>query len=317
MGHQRGQLGFDLRLGERVGHALVGPDRRVPHASGGGVLGGAPQGVAGDADAQRRSGDPLGVQAVEHLAEARALLPHQRLGGHAHVVEVQHELLVGQQDVDGQRGADEARRVGGDHEQREQRRPVRPATAARHHHQRRGLVDPRDVVLRAAQHPAVAVARGRGGEAVGVGARVRLGDREDDLHLSVGQAREPLLAQLRRAELADHLGRDRRRDEQEQQRSASVRDLLADDRELDEPAAAPAVLLRDVDPDVARVAQRAPQLVTRGACAGVVDVVVAAETPCDGPDGRAEIAMLVALEEVHGDSSDSRFTCGDRTARLP
>ena len=48
-----------------------------------------------------------------------------------------------------------------------------------------------------------------------------------------------------------------------------------------------------------------------------VDVVVAAEPPGDRADGRAEIAMLVALEEVHGDSSDSRFTCGDRTARLP
>ena len=65
------------------------------------------------------------------------------------------------------------------------------------------------------------------------------------------------------------------------------------------------------------VAQRAPQLVARGAGAGVLDVVVAAEPRGDGPDGRAEIAMLVALEEVHGDSSDSRFTCGDRTARLP
>jgi hypothetical protein len=107
VGHQRGQLGFDLRLGERVGDALVGAERRVPHAPGGGVGGGAGQRVAGDAHAQRRAGDPLRVEAVEHLSEPRALLADQCLGGHAYVVEVQHELLVRQQDVDGQRAADE------------------------------------------------------------------------------------------------------------------------------------------------------------------------------------------------------------------
>ena len=31
----------------------------------------------------------------------------------------------------------------------------------------------------------------------------------------------------------------------------------------------------------------------------------------------AATTLLVALQEVHGDSSDFRFTCGDRTAALP
>jgi hypothetical protein len=77
------------------------------------------------------------------------------------------------------------------------------------------------------------------------------------------------------------------------------------------------VLLGHVDADEARVAERAPQLVARGARAGVLHVVVAAEPRGDGADGRAEVAVLVALQEVHGGSSDLRFTCGDRTARLP
>ena len=76
----------------------------------------------------------------------------------------------------------QARRVGGHDEQRQQRRPVGrrgrcappPCSAA-------ASSTPGDVVLGAAQHPAVAVAGGGGREAVGVGPRVGLGDREDDL----------------------------------------------------------------------------------------------------------------------------------------
>ena len=99
-----------------------------------------------------------------------------------------------------------------------------------------GLVHPGDVVLGAVQHPVPAVADGGGGDAKGVGARVRLGDREHDLDGAAGQAGQPRLALLFGAEFGDHLGRDRRGDEQQQQRHPGGGDLLADEREFGQPS---------------------------------------------------------------------------------
>ena len=91
-------LDLDLRLGQDVRDALVGADRPVPDDAVVGVAGGLVQGVTADADAQRRAGDPLGVQAVEYLPEPVALGADEPVGVDPDVVEEEGELPLGEGD---------------------------------------------------------------------------------------------------------------------------------------------------------------------------------------------------------------------------
>ena len=142
-----------------------------------------------------------------------------------------------------------------------------------------GLVDPGDVVLGAVQHPVVAVPDARWWRCAGCwspasGSVIA----KTILDGAAGQAGQPGLALLVGAELGDHLGRDRGRHEQQEQRRARGGDLLADQGELGEAAAAPAVLLGDVDADEPGVAEGLPQLGAGAAGGGVFGVVARART---------------------------------------
>jgi hypothetical protein len=75
--HQRGELGLDLGLGQRVRDALVGADRLGPDLSLGGIPRRGAQGITRDPDTEGGSGDPFGIQAVENLPEPLSFLADQ------------------------------------------------------------------------------------------------------------------------------------------------------------------------------------------------------------------------------------------------
>ena len=154
---------------------------------------------------------------------------------------------------------------------------------------------------------------------MGVGTRVGFGDREHHLRGTAGQAREPGLALLLGAELADHLGRDRGRHHQEQQRCPGRRDLLADQDQFGQPPAATAVSLGDVHPDEPGFAQSLPELGARAPFGGPLGVVARPEVLGDLGHGSPEGPVLGGFGEVHGDPPGdcySSFT-SDLNAWLP
>src|SRR6266511_2622320 len=175
--HQPGQLDVDLRLGQRVGQTLVGTDRHVPDLALVGVGDRPGQRVAGGAVGAGRADDPLRVEPVEDLPQPVALVAEQPVGGHHHVVEEEGELLLGRGQADRDERLLQAGRVRVDDEQRQHAAVaalVDPGLGD--HHDRLALVHARGVVLGAAEAPAVALRGGDGGQPVGVGAGVRLGD---------------------------------------------------------------------------------------------------------------------------------------------
>ena len=221
-GHQRRELGLDLRLGQRVRHALVGADRLGPYLPLAGVPGRGGQRVPGDPHAEGGAGDPFRVQPVEHLPEALARLPTSAPGPTRTPSKCRVNCRSGSSRSTGSRRVSRpAASVGTMNSDSCAAALVLPGPGD--DQQRLGLVHPGDVVLGAGQHPVLAVPGGGGRDPQGVGAGVRFGDREHHLGRAVGQAGQPPLALLLGAELGDHPGRDRRRDEQQQQRGARRR----------------------------------------------------------------------------------------------
>ena len=81
--HQVGGLDRGVGPGDRELDALVGADRAAEDDALGGVARRLLDEPAAVADALGGDQDPLGVHAVEDVAEALALLADQRVGGHA------------------------------------------------------------------------------------------------------------------------------------------------------------------------------------------------------------------------------------------
>jgi hypothetical protein len=197
---------------------------------------------------------------------------------------VQGELAFRQQQVDREQVLVQARGVGR-HDERGQPGAALVLPGPRDHQQGLGLVDPGDVVLGAVQDPVGAVLARRGGDAQGVRARVWLGDGEHHLDRAAGQAGQPGPALLVGAELGNHLGRDRGRHEQQEQRRARGGDLLADQREFGQASPAPAVLLRYVDADEPGVPEGLPQLGAGAARRGPFGVIARPELGGDAGHG--------------------------------
>ena len=106
----------------------------------------------------------------------------------------------------------------------------------------------------------VAVRAGGRGDVVGVGAGVGLGDRERHRAGAVADAGQPALLLLLGPVAADDRAADRRADDHQQQRAALGGELLAHRRDVADAAAPAAVLLGDVDAEVAVLADLQPQL---------------------------------------------------------
>ena len=181
-----------------MGDALVGADRRAPDGAlvgvGGGLLERPPPGAAGD----RGAHDALRVEPVEHRPEPAALAADQALLLELDVVEEERPLLVGADVRHRDRVAREAGRVHVDQAQRRQPELAVGQAAAGDHQHGVGVLDARDVGLLAVQQQPVAAALERGGEVVGVGAGVGLGDREGDLGRARRDAAQPVLLLRRR-----------------------------------------------------------------------------------------------------------------------
>ena len=215
---------------------------------------------------------------------------------------MQRELGLRQRDRDRQGLLVQSRGVGVDDEEGQPAAPgglVDPG--AGHDEDGVGLVDPGDVVLRAPEDPLVTVARRDGRELVRVGPGVGLGDREDHLAAAVGQAGEPLLLLLGRAELRDHLAGDRAGDQQQEQRGAVGGRLLDDDGQLLEAGTAAAVLLGQVDADEAGASERLPDLVGGLPGLRLGGVVGRAEVVADVTDRLAQRLVVGVGAEVHRD----------------
>jgi hypothetical protein len=139
----------------------------------------------------------------------------------------------------------------------------------------------------------------RGGDAQGVRARVRFGDREHDLDGAAGQAGQPGPALLVGAEIGDHLGRDRGRHEQQEQRRARGGDLLADQGELGQPSPAAAVLLGYVDADEPGVPEGLPQFGAGAARRRPFGVITRPELGGDAGHRGPERPVLLRFGKVH------------------
>ena len=123
-----------------------------------------------------------------------------------------------------------------------------------------GVLDAGDVGLRAAQHVARRSSARRGRELVRV--RPASGSVIANATRVVpgGDPGSQSLALLLGAVPDEDRADDRRRDDDQQQRAAGGRDLLADRRQRAHPEPAAAVLLGQVDAEVALLGERVPQL---------------------------------------------------------
>ena len=298
LGHQPGQLVLDVRHRERVGHGLVRADRVLEDRALLGVRRRLGEGVAGEPGREGGGHDPLGVEAGEELHEPAVLVADQRVGGQPDVVDEDLELLLRAHDLHRDRGVRQAGGVGRHDEQAGLELAGPRVFRARDDQDVLGLVDAGDVDLLALEHPLVAVTAGGGGDVVGVGAGVGLGDREGHRRGAVADPGQPALLLRVRAVARDHGPADRRADDHHQQRAALGGQLLADGGHVADPAAATAVLLGHVDAEVAGLGDLHPQLGGLLAGSGALDEPLAAVAARQLRDLRAQLDSLLGLGET-------------------
>ena len=255
------------------------------------------EGVAGQAEGERRRHDALGVEPGEQLHEAAVLVADERVGGQPDVVDEDLELVLRRDDLHRDRGGLEALGVGRHDEQARLELAGPGVLGARDDEHVVGLVDAGDPDLAAVEHPAVAVAARGGGDVVGVGAGVGLGDREGHRAGAVAQAGQPLLLLRLGAVAGDDRAADRRADDHQQQRAALRGELLADRGDVADAAAPAAVLLGDVDAEVAVLADLEPEVGGLAAGAGLLGEVLAAVLAGQLGDLRAQLLALLGLGE--------------------
>ncbi|GAA3097056.1 hypothetical protein GCM10020254_47950 [Streptomyces goshikiensis] len=189
--HQAGEFQLDVGGREGVGDGLVGADGLLPHLAGLRVVDGLGEGVAAHADGERGGHDALGVESGEQLEEARVLVADQRTGGQPDLVEDELELLLRRLELHFYDGAGEAGGVAVDDEQAGLEAAGPGVLGAADDEGGVGDVHAGDEDLAAGEDPLLAVAAGGGGDAVGVGARIGLGDAEGHGAAAVGEAGEP------------------------------------------------------------------------------------------------------------------------------
>ena len=238
-----------MRLGDGELHALVLPDGPAEHDAIAGVLRGLLDEPAAIADALGGDQRALGIQAVEDVAKALALLADQAAGGNLQVVEEQLVGLVidhvgdrlhGQAVADGLAQVDEEdRHALGLALHLSQRRG-----ACQQDHQVR-VLDARDPYFLPVDDVLVALAHGSGLDLGGVGAGGRLGDAHGlQAQLAAGQLRQVvalllLAAVSEQGEHVVHLPMDG------PGVAAATVDLLEDHRGLSQAQARAAVFFRD------------------------------------------------------------------------
>lgn len=164
-----------------------------------------------------------------------------------------------------------------------------------------GDVDAGDEHLPPGEQPLVAVAAGGGGDAVGVGAGVGFGDAEGHGEGAVGEAGEPLLFLGVGAEAGDDGAADRRGDDHHEEGRSCRSQLFQDYGEFGHAAASAAVLLGEVDPQVAELGGFGPQFAGVGAVAYDGGHVVAPVPLSECGDGGAQVLLLFGFEGgAHG-----------------
>lgn len=115
--HEARELYLDLGLSQRMGHALVCPNRLAPSRP----LIRVPTGLFDRAErrsiGQRRTQDAFGIEADEDLREPLPFIAEQAVGAHAYVVEEERELPIGPRNLHSDERLLESVRVGIDDEQ--------------------------------------------------------------------------------------------------------------------------------------------------------------------------------------------------------
>jgi hypothetical protein len=293
-----------VRLGEREREPLVLPDRAAEHDALAAVLDGSPHRGTADAERLRRDQDPLGVEPVEQVGEALALLADATAHRHTQTV-VAHlarhhgvaaelrdraDVDLGPLQVDEQQGHPVGRLGAllarcGAHQQQA-------------HLAERGLGGPH---LGPVHHVLVAVAHGSCTDRRGVGAGVGLGDAERDVQVAGGDPGQHLSGELGRTVPTNRLHAEDRQvhGRAAVHRSAGRSDLLEHHRRLADPLTAAAVLLGDRDAHPTACSERLVEVPRELVGLVLRRPVLVREVGADPADALADRLVIRRAAEVH------------------
>ena len=252
--------------GQRELHSLVGPDRPTEHLALARILDGTLEQETTVAEALRRDEDPLGVHAVEDVAEAAALLADEGISGNHDIIEEDLRRVVVDHRADGLDGhageiahvEDEGRQsLGG-------LRAFFVGSRASEQQHEVGVERTRRPDLLTVDAPALGDAFSAGSDPGGLGARARLRDTEGlEPQRAVGDAGEVALLLLRTA-----VPQQRSHDIHLRVAGGGVAtrggDLLEDDRRFGQRGAATAELLGDQSAQIASLGERGHELLGVG-----------------------------------------------------
>ena len=293
-----------MAVGQREGDALVLADRAAEDHPALRVLGGATQRDPADAQCLSRDQDPLGVEAVEDVAETLALLTDATVDRHAQPVVADLARHHGVAAHLGDRGDVDRRVLQVDQQQGHALGRAVAQLLGRGAHQQQahvavgGLGGPH---LGSGDHVLIAVALGSGADRGGVGAGVGLGDAEGGVDGAVGNARQDLLGQRFRAVLAHRFHAE---DRQVQGRAAvhgrtAGSHLLQHDRRLGDALTSAAVLGWNGDADPAAFRHCVVEIPGELVLLVALAPVLVGEVCTDAPHALADRLVVLVLGEVH------------------
>ena len=133
--HQARHLHVDRRLGEWVGNALMCADRLLPNRARGRILNRAIDGVTRHSVVQCGNRDALGVESDKYLPQTVAFRADECVWAEFHLVEEEHELLVGRLNDVLDRLHRDAGSIRSDDEQRQRMATVGSGDRSTRHHE--------------------------------------------------------------------------------------------------------------------------------------------------------------------------------------
>ena len=164
--------------------------------------------------------------------------------------------------------------------------------AATHHHDGVGFIHTRGPVLGAIQQPTIAMAFCGGGDLVGVGTRIGLGDGKRHAFFARGQTRQPFVLQSLAA-MGLNNGGAYRPNHQRQHGAALCSCFFHNDVVVSQTAATATIFLGNMDAQEACLAHGVPQLDRLGFAFDNILKVAAAKTAHQFPHTVSQHRMVV------------------------